>query len=291
MKNTLFILFLSLFSQSIFGQEQQLYNVRSIHEMPVFPHCENIKSTQKKKATQCISQQLTQLLSNKLQDFETFMSAHGITESQAKLRFIITKEGVIVNVEEVKGSDPALAEAAVEALNQIAEELPPILPGKLSSGEKVNLLFEVPLRFIVEPSINSVDPLDYPVDEIVLFTLLEKDFRYEIRLFKGKNIKVYEVKDKQETFLGKFLSLQEVGQSDPYKTLIQNEKGAELTFITDGYLDEDFYQIYIRHLFDQNKNAFIEIYQVKEAQQTKIAEFQNEIDFNRSRYAPLIYRE
>lgn len=291
MKKNLFILSLFLLSVNIFGQNQPLYDVQSIHEMPVFPNCEKIKTTQKKKMSQCISQQLTQLMSAKLAGFEDYMNAQGMTEAQAKLRFIISKEGIIVGAEESQDSNVALADAAIDAIQQISNELQPIRPAKLKSGEIVNVQFEIPLKFMVELQKKAQETMHYPVDEIVLFSLLEKGFRYEIRLFKGKNLKVYEIKDDKETFLGNFLSLQEIGQSDPYKTLIQNEKNSEMAFITDGYLDQEFFEIYIRHLFDQKKNAFIEIYQVKDDKKTKVAEYLHEIDFNQSRYAPLIYRE
>ncbi|WP_084015753.1 hypothetical protein [Moheibacter sediminis] len=132
-----------------------------------------------------------------------------------------------------------------------------------------------------------------PVDEIVLFTLVEGDLRYEIRLFQNKNIKTYEIKNGEITYLGKFMNLMEVERSEPYKTLLTNERNATKTFVTDGYLGNDFYEIYIHNLFNTKKEKpiFVEVLKVEDKKSEVVSKYEKESDFNESPFAPLLRRD
>lgn len=289
MKQFLYII-IFLFGSSLLAQNQTLYSINNVKEMPVFPTCESVKPKNKKKMTECISAQLTVLLSQKLKGFENTMYESGISETSAILQFIISKEGIILDVRETAGSDELLGNAAVHALNLISEELPPIRPAKLKNGESVNMTYQFPLKYRINLDSTAFEKITYPVDEIVLFTLLEPELRYEIRLFKEKSVKVYEMKDERETYLGRFLSLNELGKSEPYRGLIAEAKKDDLTFITDGDLNGEFYEVYIRNLFDKDKAAFIEVLKVNDGERVEIKAFDKESDFSKSEYAPLIYR-
>ncbi len=133
----------------------------------------------------------------------------------------------------------------------------------------------------------------FPVDEIVLFTLLQDDLRYEIRLFKDKNIKTYEIKNGEVTYLGKFLNLGEVERSEPYKTLLAGARQSTKTFVTDGYLGNEFYEIYIHNLFNpkNEKPIFVEVLKINDRKSEIVSRYEQEADFNESRFAPLIYRD
>lgn len=130
-------------------------------------------------------------------------------------------------------------------------------------------------------------------NEIVLFTLLENEMRYEIRLSQGKNIKTYEIKNGAETYLGKFLSLGEVESSEPYKSLIGRERQSTKTFVTDGYLGSEFYEIYIHNLFNAKREnpIFVEVVKIENKKAEVVSKYDKETDFNESRFAPLIYRD
>ena len=136
---------------------------------------------------------------------------------------------------------------------------------------------------------------DYPVDEIVLFTLLpeNENLRYEVRLFQNKDLKIYEVKENQSLFLGKFLTLGEVGSSEPYKTLMEKYRLKDKILVTDGYLDEDFFEIYIYNLFDSatRKPVYVEVVQIKNQKTESVFKFKNEAEFVNSRFVSLIYRD
>lgn len=288
MKKTLSI-FLILFSLTLgFSQEQRLYSIKEIKEMPVFPSCEGIKSKRKEKVLECISREITLLMSKKMANFTQIMDAHNLSVAEAVLQFVISKEGIILNISATENSNPLLAAAAVNSLSLISEEIPPIRPAKLKSGENVNLFYQFPIRFTTTPS--QEERIIYPVDEIVLFTLVQPEFSYEVRLFKERNLKVYEFNDREETFLGKFLSMQEFENSEPYKSLIEQERFEEKTLVTTGLINKDEYEIYIYNLFRRNKPSYVEVVKVTNKQKTVVATFQKEGDFSESEFAKLIYR-
>src|SRR5690606_19497940 len=116
---------------------------------------------------------------------------------------------------------------------------------------------------------------------------------YEIRLFKNKDIKTYEIRNGGETYLGRFLSLGEVEQSEPYRSLIIKERSSEKTLVADGFLDDGFFEIYIHNLFDREnkKPIFVEVVKVDNNRKTIISKFEKEAEFNKSRFVSLIYRD
>lgn len=130
-------------------------------------------------------------------------------------------------------------------------------------------------------------------NELVLFTLLENDLRYEIRLYQNKHIKTYEIKNGVETYLGKFLNLGEVERSEPYRSLIATARNSSRTFVTDGYLGNEFYEIYIHNLFNtkREKPIFVEVLKVEDKKSEVVSKYEKETDFNESRFAPLLYRD
>jgi len=133
----------------------------------------------------------------------------------------------------------------------------------------------------------------FPVDEVVLFTLIENDLRYEIRLFQDRNIKAYEIKNGETTYLGKFLNLGEVERSEPYKSLMADARQSTKTLVTDGYLGNEFYEIYIHNLFDPeaSRPIFVEVLKVDQHKSEQVSRYEKETDFNESPFAPLIYRD
>ncbi|MFV0305024.1 MAG: energy transducer TonB [Moheibacter sp.] len=294
MKQLLLFSLILLFDVNLLAQEQKIYTLRNVKEMVVFQGCEKIPTKNKKELNSCMFTQLSQRLFKKLEGFPEVMKQKGIAEAKAKIQFIVSKEGVIIDINALEGSHPLLAEAAVRKLTDISEELSPIRPSKLNNGEAVNTVFQLPIKYQVDPQKQFIQN-PYPVDEIVLFTLIpdQTDYTYEVRLYKNKDIKVYEVKDENKTYLGKFLSMSEIERSDPYKSLIAKERTLEKTFITKGYIKDELYEIYIYNLFRQEKKKpiYVEVLKVEETKRTLISTFKKEEEFNQSQYAPLIYRE
>lgn len=277
------------------AQNQQIYTFDKVEQMPVFPGCENFKPTQKKQITQCISNQLSALLEEELKDFEQIMFQSKLEEAKAYLQFIVSKEGVILNVSTLKGSNPILAESAIRAMENIAMSIPPIQPARLKNGTPVNLLFQLPLVYKVTLPDENQDQIDYPVDEIVLFTLkpTSTSIKYEIRLYKNKHLKIYEVNENQTIFLGKFLSFSEIERSEPYKSLIDIERKEKKTLVAEGTMDGQNYEIYLNNFFDKNPKAkvFVEVFKIENNQRILVTKFDKESDFKQSPYVTLIYRD
>ncbi len=274
------------------AQNQQFYNFSEIKEMAVFPGCEAIKASNLNKQATCFTERLTQLLSKRLLGLNTLLNQIGISDVSANIQFIVSKEGVIIDIREREGSNPVLADVSINALKSISEEIPPIRPAKIKHDQSVNLLFQVPIRYHIEEQPQTMVATVYPVDEIVLFTLKENELKYEIRMFKNKDFKIYEIKENKVIYLGRFLSLWEIESSEPYKTLITQERKNEKTLIAEGSLEDGDYEIYIHNLFAKNKKKpiFVEVMKVNGNKRKTIANFEKEIEFNESRYAPLIYR-
>ena len=208
---------------------------------------------------------------------------------------MISKEGIIIGVEQMNCGNLILGDAASLAMEKISMELPPIRPAILEDGTPVNLIFQLPVRFKIEEEVKGIVNSIYPVDEIVLFTLLteNKDLRYEVRWFKNKDIKVYEIRNHQSNFLGKFLTLNELENSEPYKSLIDKSRTENKILVADGFLDKEFFEIYIYNLFDSSRQEpiFVEVVEVKDKKVQSVFTFQTEAEFNDSKFVSLIYRD
>jgi len=296
MKQLFTILFILILGNSLFAQEQKLFVSREVDEMAVFPGCENLDVSDKKALTNCMSKQLSAKLINELGGLEEALSQSGVYDAKALIQFVVSKEGIIIGIEQMSGGNLILGDAASLAMEKISMELPPIRPARLDDGTPVNLVFQLPVRFkIEEETEESIANGAFPVDEIVLFTLLteNKRLRYEVRWFKNKDLKVYEISNNQSNFLGKFLTLNELENSEPYKSLIDKARTENKILVADGFLDKEFFEIYIHNLFDstRQKPIFVEVVEVKDEKIQSVFTFQTEADFNDSKFVSLIYRD
>lgn len=291
--NFVFLLFL-FFLSAVSAQEQQLYSSQKVHSMPIFSGCEKHDPTDRKLMNNCISSQLSLKLFKSLNGFDEVMRQSGFETAETLIQFVVSKEGVIIDIRALEGGNPILGDAFVMAFEQIAMELPPIQPAKLKDGEAVNIVFQLPFEYRVAKTRESKPNSTFPVEEIVLFTLNSenKSPRYEVRLYKNKDIKVYEVNDQKDIFLGKYLTLYELEKSEPFKTLIENERKSNRTLVTEGTIDNEFYQIVIHNLFQSpsKKSVFVEVLKEVNGKFKSVEKFEKEEEFNQSPYAPLIYR-
>lgn len=282
-----FILFSSFF-QIAFSQEEMIthkgFLAREVSQMAIYPGCENF--TEKSELTKCLSNKLSEQLADKLSGFADEMSKQGINSAVARISFIISKDGKIINAEKVKGGDRLLSETALIAFNQIAETAPKIEPAKLEDGTSVNMIFQLPIAFKLAPE--TVTP--NIIENQVLFTLVDQDLRYEIRLFQNKILKVYELKNGEYTFLGNFTNLNELGKSEPYLSLMQTDYKAQKSLLTEGKIDDKIVKIYIHNLLNAQSGNPIYI-EVTDETERPIVTFQKENDFLNSAYSKLIYRD
>lgn len=294
MKHLYYLVLIFLISSAVHSQQQQVYLATEVSEMPVFPGCEHIKPSRKKEMNRCMAEKITELLNPKMAGLEEEMSGLGISRAGAVILFVITREGVMLNFSESADSNPILARYAIKAFNQISMEIKPIRPARLKKGETVNLLYQMPVTYEADEEVREMLSYQFPTDEIVLFTLKDDPTSYEVRLYQDKNIRVYEISGDRETFLGRFLSLSELEHSEPYKSLIERERQSDRTLVSGGKLDNDYYEIYIHNLFQKDKKSkpiFVEIKKLEDGKMIPVQTFEKEIEFNQSKYAPLIYRE
>lgn len=295
MKTHFTFLFCFFFLTLSLGQEQQIYSAQKVNTLPIFPGCDKVPSSDRKKVLSCLSAELSKKLYKELDGFKEVMQQSGFSKAETTLQFVISKEGIILNISTLQGGNPVLGDAAIMAMEKISMELPPIMPAKLKNGTPVNLIFQLPFEFQIQLEEKKAITQEYPVDEIVLFTFLpeKKDYRYEVRLYKNKDIKVYETQNGIDIFLGKFLSLVELEKSEPYKTLMEIERKGNKTLVADGILDGEFYEVIIHNLFqkDSKKSVYVEVLKEKNGKKQSVAKFEKEEEFNESVYAPLIYRD
>lgn len=292
MKNLFLFGFVLCFALPVFSQQQSVYMPSEVKEMPVFPGCEKIKISKKNELNECIAMRLTDLLNNKMSNIEGLMNQHGISKAVAIIQFVISREGIILNITEKEGSNPILAQAAIDALDRISMEIKPIRPARLKSGEAVNIVYQLPVTYNFDEAVEEF--YQFPVDEIVMFTLKGEEAVYEIRLFKNQSIKIYEIANGNQAYLGRFMNMNEVERSEPYKTLIENEKKSEKTLVAEGELEDGYYEIYIHNLFQKDKKykpIYVEVEKVENGKRKSVQAFERENDFNKSKYAPLIYRK
>lgn len=290
MKLTFNILLFLLTMNLAFSQQQSLFTMKEVKEMPIFPGCEGVNPKHKKKIQACMTQQLTTMLTQKLHGFDRLLAEHQIPEALAEIQMVISKEGIILDVNATDESQPLLAEASIRALNQISEELPPIRPAKSSDGKSVNMYYQFPIFYTIE-LVQEVEQAVYPVDEIVLFTLKDGDVNYEVRLFEDRNIKVYEYKGSNLTYLGKFLSMREFEAAEPYRSILNNQKKEAKILVTQGYLDNELFEINVYNLFRPDSLPHLEVVKLENDKRTVVATFEKELDFSKSKFAQLIYRD
>lgn len=287
------IFLILILTRAIYAQESS-YTTHEVFTTVVFPGCEKVPQNDKTALTKCMATEINAKLADQLSNLSDKMDSLGIETATAKLQFVVNQSGKISEITALKGGNQILSDAAVLGMNKIAQQISPIVPAKLENGNPVNLLFQLPVKFQVlkEDTNSQANAKPYPVDEIVLFSLEDHDLRYEIRLYKDKYIKCYEVKNGKENFLGRYLNLTELEMSEPYLSLIERVKNSNKTLLTDGYLDDEFFEIYIHNLFNrtQENPIYVEVLEVDKEKRTLVSTFEKEEEFNRSKFAPLIYR-
>lgn len=270
MKKILFIFLLSQFVM-IFGQTQntetgepEVFHEDQIREMPVFPGCENKAATDKERQKTCISENLNEKLRSKLKNFGSRMEQLGWTVALAKIRFVISTRGEVVNLTAVEGGNPELSKVALEAMEKIVKEIGPIKPAKLEDGTQVNLLFELPIKYAIQ----NQQSVDYKWDEIVRATLKGENKKYEIRESASRSnvFRIYEIQGRKETFIKEYKSIDQLMTEKEYQRLqIFNGK----ILMAERQVGKDTYRIY----FSPDSNDRLEAYKLVNGEEVLFEKF------------------
>lgn len=124
-------------------------NSTQVTKMAVFPGCEKSKTNQ--DLTNCMATKLSQELGIELRDFEDIANKNGIEKANAKLSFVVDRNGKIIQVQAMNGGNKELSAEAQKALNKISKKLVQkgkyIKPAETDDGTAVNLIFNIPIRF------------------------------------------------------------------------------------------------------------------------------------------------
>ena len=288
------IIFLFLISTyTVFAQTEKLdkfpaevkdlstFTARQVSEMAIFPGCEHLDNKDRAALQKCFQQNITNLLIDKLADFSDKMDELKISTATTKLQFVVSNNGKLIQIQSMGGT-PELAVASENAMNQIADEISPIRPALLEDGSPVNLIFQLPVKFMIQA--DSVEEPQFEWNELVMSTLIDDNTKYEIRMSKEQNFKVYEINKSGEIFLGNFTFIHEIGQTEPYKTLIGKNQGRNL--ITDGTMNGNRYKVYS----ESSDIEHIYIYQVENSQENLVEKLTYKDFYFLPKYAELIKR-
>lgn len=115
--------------------------------MAIFPGCEKEATKGNDALTKCLSDKLSNELVNQLDDFAN----NNTGNSNAKMQFIISKNGEITQIKPTNGSDVTLGKEAKTALERINKNLQrkgkKITPAQYDDGTSADLIFSIPVRF------------------------------------------------------------------------------------------------------------------------------------------------
>ncbi len=118
-----------------------------VDEMPRFPGCEEGNASLKEK-TDCANHKLMEFIGANLRYPEDAKKA-GI-EGTAIVRFIISKEGALENIEVVRSISPGIEAEVARVMNLMNEKGLRWRPGH-KDGKAVNVEFVLPVKFALQP--------------------------------------------------------------------------------------------------------------------------------------------
>lgn len=292
MKNHLSISFLLLlivsnaqdsnhFKQFVKETSKETLTLREVSQMAIFPGCEKYDVNDKKALQSCIAVELNNRLGAKLENFAEELDRKGISEAVAKLQFVIDKNGKIVQVKAMEGGSAELGIVSEKALKEISDEIGKISPATLEDGAPVNLVFQLPVKYVVT---EDEDEPQYEWNELVISTLKDDTKTYEIRMSKKEVFNVYEITKDNQIFLGKYNFVHEIYKVEPYKSI--REKTIVKNLITEGNFENSFYRFY--GMNDDPSN--VHIYKVVEGKENLIEKINFRDFYFLPKYSELLKR-
>ncbi len=124
---------------------------RQASVMAIFPGCESESKKGNDALTKCMSDKISKELGYELSDFAETAQRNNINSANAKMQFIVNKNGEISQVKSMSGSNQYLGKEAKSALERINKQIlrkgKKITPAKLEDGSDANLLFSIPVKF------------------------------------------------------------------------------------------------------------------------------------------------
>lgn len=256
--------------------------IREVSHMAIFPGCEKVDVNDKNALQSCLAKELNNLLGKKLENFGYKMEKDGLVSAVAKLQFVVDKSGKVVQVKAMEGGNKELGEVSENALIEIGKKTKKIQPATLEDGTPVNLVFQLPVKYVIQDSkINQ-----FTWNEIVLYTIHDSSQKFEIREnSKESTFKVYDVLNDKNVFLGNFSSLNEVLSLEPYKSVFLLNRDEKL--IAERLIDKTLYRLY----YSKKHENYLEAYKVVNGKEELMESFPKENLEYSSLYLKLMLRK
>lgn len=275
------LLFISfLLSSNVLGQNDSIQ--KFIKRTIVYDGCEKLQTN--KELTMCFSDKLVKKIKNNDYFYFNSLDTLKISQFDAKLTFVVSKDGKIINPEIKETSNPVFGNLILFTFNDVTPKLKDIQPAIHMDGYPVNLVFQLPIKIQYNLEYLFEDEFDFfsknsKADEIVYFTLLSEGIIYEIRLDRNFQVKMYEKRKFDYFFLGNAMNLYEVETMEPYQSSIEKMKSERK--ILKAQDEEEKIKI-----FQNLDNDDWEVFE----NGVQIEKHKNSSKFSTSKYFDLIFR-
>ncbi len=256
MVKSISLLLLTLFSSLSFAQ-----NNWSNFQMPIYPGCEKAINNEERLA--CLQKNITTIFTEKLQGYVNSFEYLNLAKANAKIVLELNADGDLL-LKDVQTDLPLFRGYNVLAFKNFKEQLIKdkitIIPAQNSeTGEKVRLKISFPIEFTLNHIVTETDPR-------LIAVLHDEAATYKIYLEPNLDLKVYEDKEAKLTYLGKFTSLQELKNTMPYQTIIQDS--SKLMTLAQADFGKVKLLLQALNIFDEDK--FYTLFIISEVKGKKI---------------------
>lgn len=270
------------FFVSVVGLSQENNPLAIPYEMAVYPGCEKLKVREER--FQCFQSNLSNAFTSKLQQYVDAFEYLNLPDATSKIEFIINREGDLV-LKYVDTKQPQFREYAVLAFADLVKsQTRKITPAySLVNGEKLSVALALPIGFT----------LNHPLiikDNRVIATLIDDTSYFEIIETPNQDYKVYDVSGDRPFYLGKYNTLKEIENTQPYNDLIKNS--SELITLAQSTFGKQKFILQTKNIFKEK--SFYTIFIVSEIKNKKIKQlrkFTTLKEFKESPYYQWIVRE
>lgn len=242
------VLFYILISCSVSGQKQVIKNFK----MPIYPSCDKLKIEDER--LDCFQSNVTSLYTKQLEKYINLFEYLNIAEGEANVILELNNRGEfdLRRIESNSSLFKGYCELAFEEFkNELKNKRIDIIPAKSIDGkENLSIVVSFPIGFKLKKQVEETK-------NRLIAVLSDKTTEYNIYITPDKEIKIYEFNEFKPIYLGKYNSLQELENTQPYKDLIEKNNDlitlAEADFgkvklllkVLNVFKEDEFYTLFI----------------------------------------------
>lgn len=254
---------------------------RSVVEMPVFPGCEKIDPKELKVMQRCMQQNLSNLLTEKLDKYNDEMEELGLSSLRTQVGFVVSNQGKIIQIEVKEGKNQSFNDAVKAAMIEISNELKPFKPAVFNEGVIAAMAFVIPIAFEFKDS--EIDLSEF--NEMVIVSFKEGELIYELRQDKAFQLKAYEVNQGKTTFLGNYISMSEFVTTDPFFEIYQRDP--QKLMVSEKLINGVNYRIYYSNL----TSNYLDLYAIEGDEEVFLESLSSDrVEFSRL-FLNILYRK